>query len=64
MKKNNDFTKIFTKIHKNKWVALSSNRSKVLAYDEKFADLVKKVNDVNAVYMKVPPRDIFFAFTS
>jgi len=60
--KNNDLTKILKKSHENKWVALSSNRDKVLGSSAKLATLMNKVHAKDAVYMKVQPRDISFAF--
>ncbi|MES2930317.1 MAG: hypothetical protein V4665_00840 [Patescibacteria group bacterium] len=62
MKKNTNFSKILTKSHENKWVALSSNRDKVLASSDSLVQLKKKVGTTNAVYMKVLPKDISFAF--
>ncbi len=60
--KNTDFTKILTKAHENKWVALSEDGTKVIAYDEKLVDLDKKVDGKKVVYMKVPPSDVAYAF--
>ena len=60
---NTDFTKIIRKIHENKWVALSSNRSKVVAYADTFANLSKVVGEKHVVYMKVPPLDTALAFS-
>ena len=62
MKKNNDFTKILNKSHENKWVALSSDRYKVLGVADKLIDLTNKIHDKDAVYMRVLPSDVTFAF--
>jgi hypothetical protein len=62
MKKGINFRKIITKIHANKWIALSPKKDKVVAYDAKLIDLTKKVGNRKVVYMKVPPMDTAFAF--
>jgi hypothetical protein len=62
MKKNADFSKILKKSHEHKWVALSSNRDKVLGSSTDIVALRNKVKDKNAVYMKVQPSDMTFAF--
>ena len=59
---NTNFTKILNKSHENKWVALSSDRSKVLGASDDLIRLKNKVNIKNAVYMKVLPTDTSFAF--
>ena len=60
--KNTDFTKVFSKIHEGKWVALSSDRSKVIAYDSDILKLKEKVKNEKVVYTKVLPSDTLFAF--
>ena len=60
--KNTDFTKIFEKIHENKWVALSEDRRKVLAYDSDILELKKKVKGQKVVYTQVLSSDTLFAF--
>ncbi|MBI5139454.1 hypothetical protein HZA26_02495 [Candidatus Nomurabacteria bacterium] len=62
MKKNANFTKILNKSHENKWVALSPDRYKVLGSSDNLVELKDKVNNRDAVYMKVQPSDISFAF--
>jgi len=62
MKKNSDLTKILNKSHEKKWVALSPNRSKVLGVSDNLAELSNKVNNKDAVYMKVLPSDTSFHF--
>jgi hypothetical protein len=64
MKVNTNFTKILTKIHENKWVALSSNRKKVIDYDDKLIDLTKRIGGKDVIYMKVPSMEAVFAFSS
>lgn len=60
--KNTDFTKILKKEHQNKWVALSPNHTKVIAYSSKLLALEKKVVGKKVVYVKVPPTGVVFAF--
>lgn len=62
MKKNTNLSKILTKAHENKWVALSPNRTKVLGSASTLIILKGKVQEKNAVYMKVLPSDTNFAF--
>ena len=62
MKKGINFMKIITKIHANKWIALSPEKDKDVAYDVKLADLTKKVGNRKVVYVKIPPMDMAFAF--
>ncbi len=62
MKVNTNLSKILNKSHENKWVALSPNRSKVLGASENLVELRNKVNDKDALYMKVLPSDASFAF--
>jgi hypothetical protein len=62
MKKNADFTKILTKSHEKKWVALSPNRSKILGSSANLVKLTNKVNDKDAIYMKVLSSDTSFHF--
>ena len=62
MKKNADLTKILNKSHENKWVALSPDRYKILGSSDSIVELKNKVNNKDAVYMKVQPSDVSFAF--
>ncbi len=62
MKINPNLHKILTKAHEKKWVALSSDRSKLLGSSSDLVELKNKVNDKNAVYMKMLPSDTSFAF--
>lgn len=62
MKKNTDFTKILNKSHENKWVALSEKQTEVLGVSESLVELKNKTKDTHAVYMKVLPKDVSFAF--
>ena len=62
MKKNADLTKILNKSHENKWVALCPDRYKILGSSDSIVELKNKVNNKDAVYMKVQPSDVSFAF--
>jgi hypothetical protein len=62
MKINQNLNKILNKSHEKKWVALSSNRSKVLGYSSDLVELKNKINNRDAVYMKVLARDTSFIF--
>jgi len=62
MKKNTNLSKILNKTHENKWVALSPNRSKVLGFSSSLIELRNKVDNKDALYMKVLPSDASFAF--
>jgi hypothetical protein len=62
MERNTNLSKILSKIHENKWVALSRDRSKVLDYSESLLRLKSKIATEDAVYVKVLPSDMSFAF--
>jgi hypothetical protein len=62
MKINSDLTKIITKRHANKWVALSPDQKKVVAYAENLKSLTKKVGSQKVVYLKAPSPNIVYAF--
>ncbi len=59
---NYDLTNILKKEHAGKWVALSSDRTKVLGYSDSFKDLESEVGKVGVIYMKALPKDVKFAF--
>jgi len=60
--KNYDLTTVLKEEHAGKWVALSSDRTKVLGYSESFKELEETVGKKNVVYMKALPKDVKFAF--
>jgi hypothetical protein len=65
MKVNANLTKVLKKIHEEKWVALSKDRTKVLDFDAnlvKLADRVEK-NNKAYVYMKVLRSDTEYCFS-
>ena len=59
---NYDLTAILKEEHAGKWVALSSDRTRVLGFSESFKDLESEVGKTNVVYMKALPKDVKFAF--
>ena len=48
--------------HEQKWVALSPDKTQVVAFDEKLLELKKKIGDQKVIYMKVPPADVYLSF--
>ena len=60
--KNHDLTKILGKQHEKKWVALSKDSKKVLAYNEDLIELDKQVEGQDVIFMKVPPSGVFLSF--
>ena len=60
--KNYDLTNLLKEEHAGKWVALSSDRTKVLGYSESFKELEGEIGKTNVVYMKALPKDVKFAF--
>jgi len=62
MNVNTNLVKVLNKSYEGKWVALSSNRSKVLGSADKLVELKNKINDKDALYMKVLASDTSFAF--
>ena len=62
MKNAIDLTKILTKAHEQKWVALSRDHKKVIGFSEDLVKLKKKVGETKVVYMKVPASGRSYAF--
>jgi hypothetical protein len=63
MKAGSNLTKILTKAHENKWVALSSDYKKVVDYSEDLLALRERIgNNENIVYIKVPEFGRRYAF--
>ena len=65
MKINANLTKILKKIHEEKWVALSKDRTKVLDFDVSLVKLAERVEKKNRdyVYMKVLRSDTEYCFS-
>ena len=63
MKKNKGILiKNLDKTHENKWVALSVDRTKVVASSTKLETLKKKVGDAKVVYTRILPAGTSFVF--
>lgn len=64
MKPNVDLTKVLSKQHEEKWVALPKTQDRVLAFAEKLPELKKKLGtgQKDVVYLKVPRSDTEYAF--
>ena len=60
--RNNDLTRVLNKQHSGKWVALTPNRTKVVAFSEDLSDLQKKVGKKEVVYKKVLDPNVTYAF--
>lgn len=54
--------RIIKEEHEKKWVALSRDKTKVIAFDENLLELKKKIGDQKVVFMKVPPADVYLSF--
>jgi len=62
IKRNYDLTKVLTKKHSGKWVALNIEQTKVLDYSDNYKDLKAKVANKNAVFMKAPHSGVSYAY--
>jgi hypothetical protein len=63
MKKLVDLSRILTKDHEKKWVALSTDYKKVLGYSSDLIDLRKKMKgDEEVVYLKMPESGRRYSF--
>lgn len=63
MKKNKGILiKNLDKTHENKWVALSVDRKKVLAFSVSLEALKGKVGDTKVIYTRILPSNTSFAF--
>lgn len=60
--RNSDFTKIITKEHEGKWIALSPDQKKVIAFSDDFRELSKKVKGQKVVYTRALRSDTHYAF--
>lgn len=58
-----DLTKILTKEHEKKWVALSKDNSQVIDFDDDLIALDKRVNPGDVTFMRVPPSDAYLSFS-
>jgi hypothetical protein len=62
MKRNYDLTKVITKDHVGKWVALSQDQTKVLAVSENLEELEKQIDDDTVIVTKVKKPGVSYAF--
>ena len=62
MKNQSDIGKLIKKEHEGKWLAISPNYKKIIAYSEKLADLEKEVGKKDVVYTKALHSDVRYAF--
>lgn len=51
---SNDFTKVLTKDHEDKWVAFSPDYKKVVDFSADLIELRKRIGNKDAVYLKIP----------
>ena len=54
--------KIIKQEHEKNWVALTRDKSRVVAFDKDLLELKKKIGEEKVVYMKVPPSDLYLSF--
>ena len=55
--------KIIKEEHEKSWVALSRDKTKVIAFDKDLLELKRKIGDQKAVFMKIPPADVYLSFS-
>jgi hypothetical protein len=56
-----DLSGILDRSHENKWVAIASDYSRVIAAADSLRDLLHSVPDTTAIFCKVLPHDVSFA---
>jgi len=57
----NDLAGILDSAYENKWVAIASDYSRVIAVAMTLRELMQTVTDQNAIFHRVLPRDVSFA---
>ncbi|CAN5732599.1 hypothetical protein BH11PAT2_BH11PAT2_07180 [soil metagenome] len=57
-----DLTKVIKKEHELKWVALSKDNKRVVAFDKSLVALSKEVKGKDVTYMKVPQSGVYLNF--
>ena len=62
MKAELNLHRIIKEEHEKNWVALSRDKTKVIAFDENLLELRKKIGDQKVIFMKVPPADAYLSF--
>ncbi len=48
--------------HEKNWVALSRDKTEVIAFDKDLLELKKKIGDQKVTFMKIPPADVYLSF--
>lgn len=61
--KKSSTASMFTRKHIGKWVALSTDRTKVVGYATTFDALEKKVGRDGVIYTKVPDPKVSYCFS-
>jgi hypothetical protein len=61
---HSDLSGILDSSHENKWVAIASDYSRVIATADSLRDLFRSVSDTTVVFCKVLPHDVSFAPSS
>jgi hypothetical protein len=59
---NNNFSKLITKEHTGKWVAVSTDYKKIFGYSNNLQDLTKK-DFKKVVYLKALSSDMQYSFS-
>ena len=54
--------KLITREHEKKWIAISKDYKHVVSFNENLKELQKEIGDVEVLYMKVPPSDVYLTF--
>lgn len=62
MKNAANLINIITAEHERKWVALTEDTTRVVAYDQSLIALKNKIGNQKVVFMKVPPSDVYLSF--
>lgn len=57
-----DLTKVLTKEHEQKWVALSKDNKTVVDFDDDLIALDERVEGKDVTFMKVPASDVYLSF--
>jgi len=52
---------ILDRSHENKWVAITSDYSRVISAADSLRELLRSVSDSSAIFFKVLPHDVSFA---
>jgi hypothetical protein len=56
-----DLSTILDSSHENKWVAIASDYSRVIAAADSLRDLLRSISDTTVIFCKVLPHDVSFA---